>query len=150
MVLWQFDQITVELSAWMSNYMHPLNVIVYPCIDAIVFSLIFASKNDLDQYWSIVCWYMIIAMKIDWLTCCFHSGERWSKQYPSSVHERKWLCSKDIFLLVFPILMLSTWCQWCIENIATWPAQRLNLKMSSYQDRDPHVKDKTVSWPSYL
>ena len=24
----------------------------------------------------------------------------------------------------------------------------LNIKMSSYQYRDPHVKDKTVSWPS--
>ena len=27
---------------------------------------------------------------------------------------------------------------------------RLNIKMSSYQYRDPHVKDKTVSRPSYL
>ena len=27
---------------------------------------------------------------------------------------------------------------------------RLNIKMSSYQHRDPHVKDKTVSQPSYL
>ena len=27
---------------------------------------------------------------------------------------------------------------------------RLNIKMSSYQYRDPHVKDKTVLWPSYL
>ena len=26
----------------------------------------------------------------------------------------------------------------------------LNIKMSSYQYRDPHVKDETVSWPSYL
>ena len=26
---------------------------------------------------------------------------------------------------------------------------RLNIKMS-YQYRDSHVKDKTVSWPSYL
>ena len=27
---------------------------------------------------------------------------------------------------------------------------RLNIKMSSYQYMDPHVKDKTVSRPSYL
>ena len=27
---------------------------------------------------------------------------------------------------------------------------RLNIKMSSYQYRDPHVKDKTLSQPSYL
>ena len=27
---------------------------------------------------------------------------------------------------------------------------RLNIKMSSYQYRDPHAKDKTVSQPSYL
>ena len=27
---------------------------------------------------------------------------------------------------------------------------RLNIKMSSYQYRNPHVKDKTVSRPSYL
>ena len=27
---------------------------------------------------------------------------------------------------------------------------RLNIKMSSYQYRDPHVKDKTVSRPSNL
>ena len=30
------------------------------------------------------------------------------------------------------------------------PGGRLNIKMSSYQYRDPHVKDKTVSRPSYL
>ena len=32
------------------------------------------------------------------------------------------------------------------------PGARLNtfIKMPSYQYRDPHVKDKTVSWPSYL
>ena len=27
---------------------------------------------------------------------------------------------------------------------------RFNIKMLSYQYRDPHVKDKTVSRPSYL
>ena len=27
---------------------------------------------------------------------------------------------------------------------------RLNIKKSSYQYGDSHVKDKTVSWPSYL
>ena len=27
---------------------------------------------------------------------------------------------------------------------------QLNIKMPSYQYRDPHVKDKTVSRPSYL
>ena len=30
------------------------------------------------------------------------------------------------------------------------PGDRLNMKMSSYQYRDPYVKDKTVSWLSYL
>ena len=30
------------------------------------------------------------------------------------------------------------------------PGGRLNINMSSYQNRDPHVKDKTVSRPSYL
>ena len=30
------------------------------------------------------------------------------------------------------------------------PGCRLNIKMWSYQYRDPHVKDKTVSRPSYL
>ena len=30
------------------------------------------------------------------------------------------------------------------------PGGRLNIRMSSYQYRDPHVKDKTVSLPSYL
>ena len=27
---------------------------------------------------------------------------------------------------------------------------RLNIKMSSYQYKDPHVKDKTVSQPSFF
>ena len=35
-----------------------------------------------------------------------------------------------------------------VEVIA--PGGRLNIKMSSYQYRDPHVKDKTVLRPSYL
>ena len=30
------------------------------------------------------------------------------------------------------------------------PGGRLNAKMSSYQYRDPHVEDKTVSQQSYL
>ena len=30
------------------------------------------------------------------------------------------------------------------------PGGRLNIKMSSYQYRDPYVNDKTVSRPSYL
>ena len=30
------------------------------------------------------------------------------------------------------------------------PGGRLNIKMLSYQYRDPHVKDKTVARPSYL
>ena len=30
------------------------------------------------------------------------------------------------------------------------PGGRLNIKMSSYQFRDPHVKDTKVSWRSYL
>ena len=36
------------------------------------------------------------------------------------------------------------------ENKACHPGGRLNIKMSSYQYTDPHVKDKTVSRPSYL
>ena len=31
-----------------------------------------------------------------------------------------------------------------------FPGGRPNVKMSSYQYRDPHFKDKTVSWPPYL
>ena len=30
------------------------------------------------------------------------------------------------------------------------PGDRLNIKMSSYQYRDPHIKDKTISRPSDL
>ena len=55
------------------------------------------------------------------------------------------------------------WGSWCVpptlyksiffksqimSGIRIWG--RLNIKMSSYQYRDPHVKDKTVSRPSYL
>ena len=36
------------------------------------------------------------------------------------------------------------------ENQENPPGGRLNIKMSSYQFRDPHVKDKMVSRPSYL
>ena len=34
--------------------------------------------------------------------------------------------------------------------VSARPGGRLNIKISSYQCRDPHVKDKTVSRPSYL
>ena len=38
-----------------------------------------------------------------------------------------------------------------IDCVRCWCAGvRLNVKMSSYQYRDPHIKDKTVSRPSYL
>ena len=37
-----------------------------------------------------------------------------------------------------------------IDYAVTRPGGRLNIKMSSYQWKDPHVKDKTASRPSYL
>ena len=42
-----------------------------------------------------------------------------------------------------------------IGQISPWfhkhtPGGCLNIKMSSYKYRDPHVKDKTVARPSYL
>ena len=38
-----------------------------------------------------------------------------------------------------------------VSGKPVWDAGgRLNIKMSPYQYKDPHVKDKTVSRPSYL
>ena len=38
-----------------------------------------------------------------------------------------------------------------VNVYALWhTGSRLSIKMSSYQNMDPHVKDKTVSRPSYL
>ena len=39
---------------------------------------------------------------------------------------------------------------WSLSRLMMRPGGRLNTKVSSYQHRDPHVKDKTVSRPSYL
>ena len=36
------------------------------------------------------------------------------------------------------------------NNVSNFLGGRLNIKMPSYQYWDPHVKDKTVSRPSYL
>ena len=38
----------------------------------------------------------------------------------------------------------------CIVTVAMVSAGRLNIKVSSYQYRDTHVKVKMVSRPSYL
>ena len=37
-----------------------------------------------------------------------------------------------------------------LSELIQQPGDHLNIKMSSYKYRDPHVKDKTVSRPSYL
>ena len=37
-----------------------------------------------------------------------------------------------------------------VELLCWEPGGHLNIKISSYQYRDPHAKDKTVSQPSYL
>ena len=37
-----------------------------------------------------------------------------------------------------------------VSDGSWWPGDRLSIKMSSYQYKDPHVKDKTVSKHSYL
>ena len=44
----------------------------------------------------------------------------------------------------FPILVR------CHLYIESGPRGHLNIKMPSYQNRDPHVKDKMVLWLSYL
>ena len=36
------------------------------------------------------------------------------------------------------------------DGLAWYTGDRINIKMQSYQYRDPYVKDKTVSRPSYL
>ena len=41
-------------------------------------------------------------------------------------------------------------CFCCYMGKQAKPGGRLNIKMSSYRYRDPHVKDKTVSQLSYL
>ena len=49
------------------------------------------------------------------------------------------------------VILLSV--KWKCEDKISITLKRgghLNIKMSSYQYRDPHVKDKTVSRPSYL
>ena len=49
----------------------------------------------------------------------------------------------DIILLSYSYDLIS-------RQAISGPGDRLNIKMSSYQYRDPHVNDKTVSRPSYL
>ena len=66
-----------------------------------------------------------------------------------------WPC-KMIFHLIsinkngYPhVLITYLLLRWRCEELRRQPGGRLNIKMS-FQYRDPHVKDKTVSRPSYL
>ena len=65
----------------------------------------------------------------------------------------------NIVKIVFPCQKMSSvpaqnLCGWC-DSCEAWELEYrhggcLNIKISSYQYQDPHVKDKKVSWPSYL
>ena len=64
-----------------------------------------------------------------------------------------WPHRKIIFLQMHHIILHGLCAHEPFEKWAKatlWPGDRLNIKMSSYQYRDPHVKDKTVSRPSSL
>ena len=53
----------------------------------------------------------------------------------------------------YKIFALSHQNWWGVDQLwkdTDQPGDCLNIKMSSYQYRDPHVKDKTVLWSSYL
>ena len=53
----------------------------------------------------------------------------------------------------YNIFALGHQCWWGVDQMwkdTDQPGDRLNIKMSSYQYRDPHAKDKTVLQPSYL
>ena len=60
------------------------------------------------------------------------------KQIPGTLHFQVSTVINTIMLALQPVTQIKS------------PGSRLNIKMSSYQYRDPHVEDKTVSWPSYL
>ena len=50
-----------------------------------------------------------------------------------------------------PSMQAMEYCLLLSPYIVPWcPGGHLNIKMSSYKYRDPHVKDKTVLRPSYL
>ena len=54
-------------------------------------------------------------------------------------------------LCYLPVLSMAI-SQSCLGKRCVWKSTggRLNIKMSSYQYKDPHDKDKTVSRPSYI
>ena len=60
------------------------------------------------------------------------SHDGWTSLTPSNLHKKSWNDKAPTFILT------------------EGPGGRLNIKMSSYQYGDPHVKDKTVVRPSYL
>ena len=57
-----------------------------------------------------------------------------------------WSCDTDVMKEVF--LSPQTRSPSCFDNKKS--EGHLNIKMSSNHHRNPHDKDKTVSWPSYL
>ena len=66
--------------------------------------------------------------------------------------EHKQLDDQNIYNLTKQCLTLLQWTflhwQGGIFNVES--GVHLNIKMSSYQYRDPHIKSKTVLRPSYL
>ena len=57
---------------------------------------------------------------------------------------QRWL--KGLFLRSLLSWEICLWNFCCFKK----PGGRLNIKMSSYQNRDTHVRDKMVLWPYYL
>ena len=81
--------------------------------------------------------------------CLFHL---YYKQYVLTTWESKVLVNivreniYDIYI-TWPFTNVFQCMYWMYS---TKPGGRLNIKMLSYQYRDPHIEDKTVSRPSYL
>ena len=82
----------------------------------------------------------------------YHDGWMFILQWWNIWKYQLWLLYRHgDSLIVQNVHMCQDW-RWALTFSihVCWSGGRLNIKMSSFQYRDPHVKDKTVSRPSYL
>ena len=112
-----------------------------------------------DRWFRFIPTYDSSVFSSHWEACIEMEMSCWRNFLPScigSYQNYKFRCNRWSFFNDIPVLVHPVLTHYPLQNLASsamrssicWGCH--NVKMASYQYKDSHHKDKTVSWPSYL
>ena len=124
-----------------SQLSNPSDLPCYVCILQSFFKLFFLSNSPFHTEYFVLSYFIdvVLILSLSLLPWFRISLNLW----------KKLICEISQIPKIFGLILVRHQSDAKVWD-RCWSGDRLNIWMSSYRYRDPHVKDQTVSWPSNL